>query len=130
MRALLGMDVVLDEGGVGRRIGPEDAGVLAMFLAAAVGRSSLAWGGAGRSAFAALQEGLELMFQLGQAAAQVGVFRFEFGNPLVTRVIHDRCSLREVAETGKSNCLTVTMREAGRLRGLHRHPVLNRPAAG
>ena len=36
MIALLGADVVLDENGVGRRLGPEDAGMLAVLRAAAV----------------------------------------------------------------------------------------------
>ena len=37
MRALLRTDVVFDEDGAGRGLGPKTSGVLTMFLAAAVG---------------------------------------------------------------------------------------------
>src|SRR5260370_34828958 len=50
------------------------------------------------------------MLQLSNAPTQFGVLGFEFGNPSVAWVVHDRCTLREIAETGKSNCLTVTLR--------------------
>jgi hypothetical protein len=48
------------------------------------------------------------MLQLRDALPQLGVFRFEFGNPLVMPVIHDPRSLTEIAEMAKSICLTVT----------------------
>src|SRR5262249_50031368 len=58
--------------------------------------------------FAPLQERLELMLQLRNPPPQLSVLGFEFGDPLLAWVVHDPCSLRETAETGKRNCLTVT----------------------
>src|SRR5262249_18513579 len=60
--------------------------------------------------FAPLQERLELMLQLRNPPPQLSVLGFEFGDPLLAWVVHDPCSLRETAETGKRNCLTVTRR--------------------
>ena len=36
------------------------------------------------------QEGLDLMLQLRDPLAQLGIFGFEFRYPEVTRVVHDR----------------------------------------
>src|SRR5208283_1520985 len=108
MRALLRVDVVLDQCGIGGRFGPEDARVLAMLLAAAVGRRSLPQFALALGSLAALEELLDLMLELRDAPAQLGVLGFEFGNPLVARVIHDPHSMPKTAEIGKSSCLTVT----------------------
>src|SRR6185503_4572581 len=109
MGALFGMHVVFDENGIRRRFGPERTGMLAMFLAAAVVGSALAWRTPFGFAFASLQELLHPVFQLRNPLAQPGVFRFEFRNPLVAWIIHDRHILPETAEGAKTNCLTVTI---------------------
>jgi len=111
MAALLGMNVVFDEAGVRRRFGPKRAWMLAMFLAAAVVGRTLAWRRVFLLAFASLQELLHLMLQLRDPLAQLGVFRFEFRNPLVAWIIHDRCILPKTAERAKTSCLTVTFFE-------------------
>jgi hypothetical protein len=90
MRALPGMNVVLEEGGVGGRLRSKDAGMLAMLLAAVIVGSAVPGRAFGLGAFAALQEGLDLMLQLRDPLAQLGIFGFEFRNPEVTRVVHDR----------------------------------------
>jgi hypothetical protein len=83
------MNIVLDEGGPRWWLRPEDARVLAVLLATAVlgARALLRARAAG--ALAALEDALELVFQLVQAAPQVGVFRLEvsdfrllFGDPI------------------------------------------------
>jgi hypothetical protein len=51
-----------------------------------------------------------LAFEFGNAFAELGVLRFEFGDPSVAGVFHDAASLRVIAEKGKSNGLTVTIR--------------------
>jgi hypothetical protein len=81
MRAVLGMDVVLDERGLGRRLRAEDAGMRAMLLAPAVVSGTLAWLTFALRPFAALEELLELMLQMRDPPAQLGVLGFEFGNP-------------------------------------------------
>jgi hypothetical protein len=93
MVALLRMYFVFDELGVGRRIGTKDAGMFAMFFAAMIVGRPLARLGFGLGPFASLEEGLELVFELRDPLAQLGVLRFEFRNPFITRVIHDVCSL-------------------------------------
>ena len=82
--------------------------MLAMFLASAVIGCALARGAALAGAFATLQELLYLVFQLRNPLAQLSVLRFEFRNPLVARIIHDRCILPQTSEREKRNCLTVT----------------------
>jgi hypothetical protein len=93
MGALLRMHFVFDELGVGRRIGPKDAGMLAMFFAALIVGRALARLAFGLGSFATLKKGLELVFELRNPLAQLGVFGFEFRNPLVAWIIHDRHSL-------------------------------------
>src|SRR5439155_10489546 len=64
MRTLLGMNVVLDEGGAGGRFRSEGAGMLAMLLPASiVGRALPGWV-FGLGALPALQEDLDLMLEL------------------------------------------------------------------
>jgi hypothetical protein len=53
-----------------------------------------------------------LMLQLRDPPAQLGILGFEFGNPLVARVIHDQRSLPITAEMGKSSCLTITKNQS------------------
>ena len=84
---------MFDEDGAGRRLGAEDAGVLAVLLAAAVGRSALTRSAAASAAFAPLQKRLDLMLQIRNPPTQLSVLGFEFGNPLVARVSHDPHSL-------------------------------------
>jgi hypothetical protein len=110
MRALLRMNVVLDERGPRRRLGAKDAGMLAMLLAASIVRRPLAWRPFRLGAFASLEKGLELMFELRDPPPQLGVLGFEFGNPSITRVVHDPHSLPEIAISRKSSCLTITVR--------------------
>ena len=88
MRAVLGMNVVLDELGVRGRFRSEGAGMLAMLLPAAVVGSTLPRRAFGLGALAALQEGLDLMLELRDPLAQRGIFGFEFRNPEITRVVH------------------------------------------
>jgi len=108
MMALRGMNVVLDELGLGWRLGSKDARMLAMLLPSAVVSSSLPPLAFALGAFAALQKRLDLVFELRDPLAQLGIFRFEFRNPLITRVIHDPHSLPKNAGSGKISCLTVT----------------------
>src|SRR5262249_42781167 len=108
MRTVLGMDVVLDESGVRRRFRPKDAWMLAVLLAAAIGGRALARGAAAPPPFAPVQERLGVMLPLRNPPPRLSVLGFEFGDPLLAWVVHDPCSLRETAETGKRNCLTVT----------------------
>jgi hypothetical protein len=81
MGALLGMNVVFDEDGPRRRIGAKDTGVLAMFLPPPIVGGALFWLALIFGSFASLQKGLNLMFELGDPLAQLGVLRFEFSNP-------------------------------------------------
>jgi hypothetical protein len=90
MRALLGMNVVLDEPGVRGRFRSEGAGMLAMLLPAAVVGRTLPRRAFGLGSLAALQEGLDLMLELRNPLAQLGIFGFEFCNPEITRVVHGR----------------------------------------
>ena len=83
MGALLGTDIVFDEGGAGRGLGPKAAGVLTMSLAAAVGSRAVGLVAAPRGALAALMDGLQLVLDLRQPAAQVGVLRLQVGDPLL-----------------------------------------------
>jgi hypothetical protein len=115
MGALLGMNVVFDEDGPRRRIGTKDAGMDAMFLSPPIIGSSLTRLALTLGSFTSLQKGLDLMFELRNAPPQLGVLRFEFGNPLITRVIHDPHSMPENAFFRKSSCLTITILEAAKL---------------
>ncbi len=101
MRTLLGMNVVLDEGGAGGRFLSEDAGMLAMRLPASIVGRALPWWAFGLGAFVALQEGLDLMLELRDPLVQLGIFGFEFRNPEITRVVHDRIACQEVRCQGR-----------------------------
>jgi hypothetical protein len=81
MRTLLGVNVVFDEFGVWRRLGPEGPGVLAMLLATVV--RARAFGGivTVAGAFAALADLLEFVLQLRQPTTQFGVLRFQLSDP-------------------------------------------------
>jgi hypothetical protein len=81
MGALRGTDFVFDEDGSRRRIGTKNAGVLAMFLPPSIVRGSLSWLALILGTFASLEKGLDLMFELRDPLAQLGVLRFEFSNP-------------------------------------------------
>jgi len=81
MGALLGMNVVFDEDGPRRRVGTKDAGMGAMFLPPPIVGGSLPRLALPFGSFASLEKGLDLMFKLGNAPPQLGVLRFEFGNP-------------------------------------------------
>jgi hypothetical protein len=83
MGALLRADVVFDEGGAGRGLGAEGAGVLTVLLASAVGGWPLGRVTARGGALTAPADVLELMLDLGQPAAQVGVLRLQVGDPLL-----------------------------------------------
>ncbi len=98
MGALFGVDIVFDADGVRRRFGPKRAGMFAMFFATTVVGCALPRRAAFAAAFAALQELLDLVFQLRNPFAQLGVFRFEFSNPLVAWIIHDRGILTKIAD--------------------------------
>jgi hypothetical protein len=80
MRALLGADVVLDEDGAGRGLGSEGSGVLTMLLAPAVGVRPLRRVPAMGGALTAPADVLQLVLDLGQPAAQVGVLRLQVGD--------------------------------------------------
>jgi hypothetical protein len=97
MRALLGMNVVLDELSLGRRLGPKNARMLAMLFAPFVVGRSLPRLRFGLGSFAALQKRLNLMFELRDPLAQLGVLRFELRNPSITRVVHDPQSLTKTS---------------------------------
>ena len=90
MGALLRADVVFVEDGAGWGLGPKASGVLAMFLAPAVGARALRFVAATGCAFAALTDVLELLLDLGQPAAQVRVLRLQVGDPLLKRGDEDQ----------------------------------------
>jgi hypothetical protein len=81
-RAPLGTDVVFDEDGAGRRIGAEGSGVLTVLLASAVGARPLGRVPTLRGALTAPADVLQLVLDLGQPTAQVGVLRLQVGDPL------------------------------------------------
>jgi hypothetical protein len=81
--ALLRADVVLDEDGAGRGLGPEGSGVLTVLLASAVGVRPVGRVTAMGGALPPPTDVLELVLDLGQPAAQVGVLRLEIGDPLL-----------------------------------------------
>ena len=83
MRALLRTDVVLDEDGAGRGLRSEKPGVLAVFLAAVIGGWCFGVVTAIGDAFAALADVLKLVLDLRQAAVEVRVLCFKFGDPLL-----------------------------------------------
>ena len=83
MGALLGTDVVFDEDGAGRRLGPKGSGVPAMLLAAAIGARAVGLVAAVGRAPAAPPDVLELVLDLGQLAAQVRVLRLQVSHPLL-----------------------------------------------
>jgi hypothetical protein len=83
MRTLVGMDIVFDEGGAGWGFRPKGAGVLAVFPAAAVSAGGLGNLAAVDGASAALADGLQLVLDQSQPAAEVGVLRLQIGDPLL-----------------------------------------------
>ncbi len=85
MRASLRTDVMFDEGGAGRGLGPKASGVPTMFLAPAVGARTRGLITAMGGAFAALTDGLQLVLDLRQPPSQVGVLGLEVGDPLLER---------------------------------------------
>ena len=101
MAALLGVDVVFDERGIERWFRPEAGGMLAVFGPPTILGCALPRGAVVASAFPPLQELLQLMFQLREPLAQLGVFRFEFCNPLVARVVHHPAILQRQLRAGK-----------------------------
>src|SRR5262249_37433326 len=85
MRALRETDVVFDEDGAGRGLGPKGSEVLAMFLAPAVGAWTLGLVAALGRAPGALLDVLELVLNLRQSAAQVRVLRLQVGDSSLER---------------------------------------------
>jgi hypothetical protein len=85
MGALLRTDVMFDEDGAGRGLGPKEARVFAVLLAAVVGAGAVEVTAAREGAFAALTDLLDVVLQLGQPRTQVRVFRFQLGDPLLER---------------------------------------------
>jgi hypothetical protein len=83
MGALLRTDVVFDEDGAERGLGPKTSGVLTMFFTSAVGARAVRFVAAMGGAFAKLTDGLQLVLDLGQPAAEVGVLRLHVGDPLL-----------------------------------------------
>jgi hypothetical protein len=85
MGALLRTDVVFEKDGAGRRLRPKATGVPAMLLAAAVGTRAVGLVAAMGGAFAALTDALQLVLDLRQPAAQVGILRLQLSDPLLQR---------------------------------------------
>src|SRR5262249_58782896 len=85
MRALLRTDIVLDEDGAGRGLGPKASGVQTMSLAPAVGARARGFIATMGGAFAALTDVLQLVLDLCQSAAQVGVLRLQVDDPSLER---------------------------------------------
>jgi hypothetical protein len=83
MGALLREDVVLDEDGARWGLRPKVAGVLTVFLAPAVGARGVGGIAAMDGASAALTDGLQLVLDLRQPAAQLRVLRLQGGDPLL-----------------------------------------------
>ena len=110
MATLLGMDIVFDEHRTRWRVGPNNARMLPVLLAAAVGRGwALRFARAAR-ALAALQDLLEFMLQLSQTAPQVGVFRLERddASQKLLPINHAGCILVKDEAAGKRG-LTITI---------------------
>ena len=85
MGALLGTDIMFNEGGAGRGLGSEGAGVPAVFLASAVGARSRDLVAAREGALTALPDVLQLVLDQRQSPAQVGVLRLQVGDPSLER---------------------------------------------
>src|SRR5262249_49111845 len=85
MGALSRADVVLEEDGAGRGLGPKAAGVPRLPLAPAI--DARAWGviTAMGGAFAALADVLDLGLDRRQPPAEVGVLRLQVGDPSLER---------------------------------------------
>ena len=90
------------------KFGPEDARVLTVLLTTAVLRARILLRARAARALAALEDGLELVLQLGQAAPQVGVFRLQLGDTIqkLLPVVHTGHILVKDYEAGKSKHLT------------------------
>jgi hypothetical protein len=82
MAALLGMDIVFDEGRTRRRVGPNNARMSPVLLAAAVRRGCALRLARAGCALAALPDLLEFVLQLPQTASQVSVFRLQRGDAI------------------------------------------------
>src|SRR5262249_34855126 len=79
--ALLRADVVFDEDGAGRGLGAEGSGVLTVLLASAVGARPPGRVRALRGAPTASADVRQVVLDLGQPAAEVGVLRLQVGDP-------------------------------------------------
>jgi hypothetical protein len=95
IRALLGVNVVLEEQSAGRRFGAKNARMFTVLLPPSIVGSPLPRFAFAFVSLAALQKGLDLVFELGNPLAQLGVLGFEFRNPEVTRVVHDRIACQK-----------------------------------
>jgi hypothetical protein len=84
-----GSDVMFDERQVRRRFGSGGTGVLAMVRSASIVGRPLPGRLFGCVFFTSLEKLLELVFELGDTVAKLGVFGFEFGQSGVTRVFHN-----------------------------------------
>jgi hypothetical protein len=82
MGALGGMNVVFDEDGIGRWLGPKEARVLTVLGAAAVGSGGAGFLARVAGAFTALVDLVELAFQLRQAAPEFSVLRLQLRDPI------------------------------------------------
>lgn len=99
------MHVMLDEGGIRRRLRTKGARMPPMFLEPAVSRRPLPRRPLSRRALPPLQDRLQLMLQLRDPPPQFGVLRLQFGNSSIARVIHDSRNLNQNAKLGKSKLL-------------------------
>jgi len=80
MGALLRVDIVFHELGVGWWFRPEGSGVLAMLLASVIRTGTFGVVVAIARTFAALVDSLEFVFQLRQATTQFGILRLQLSN--------------------------------------------------
>src|SRR5262249_17957378 len=83
MGTLLRGDIVFDEDGAGWGLRPKAAGVLTVFLAPAGGGGGVGGIAARDGASAALVDGLQLVLDLRQPAAQLRVLRLQVVDPLL-----------------------------------------------
>jgi hypothetical protein len=81
VRALFGVNVVLNEDSARRRLGAKDPRMLAMFLPPLVVRRTLPGRALIFGAFAALEKGMNLMLKQRNPPPELSVLSFEFGNP-------------------------------------------------
>jgi hypothetical protein len=88
MSTLIRMDLVFLEDGAGRRLRPEEPGVVAVLFAPMVGARGLRVVVAVRGAFATLADVLKLVLELRHSAAEFRVLSFQFGDPLLKGAHH------------------------------------------